>query len=305
LANGNENNLKNVISSIFQKTSQNVELTNQLASIFKVWLKKETNTTLTNEELNKIKNYVAELILNVPNSELFTKLFENVVKKAKELDSKTQYDFKDMSDAFKDIFSDNFLLNNNPQIIQQAIDLIFAKPYLKKSIWETQDVLKVFATLLCKESFINYIFDKVDVKKRIFDYIDKLDIASLKLSSATSEELKSLIDDFKTFVSDSWDTNFAQKIKSLIVKSFSDEVINKTKSLEDFAINVIQNTKNIILEMINSIFDNFLLDTKNEKQLQKFSKLIVDIAQEKIPNFVILEEDKNAIYILRCIRTGR
>ena len=295
LANGNENNLKNVISSIFQKTSQNVELTNQLASIFKVWLKKETNTTLTNEELNKIKNYVAELILNVPNSELFTKLFENVVKKAKELDSKTQYDFKDMSDAFKDIFSDNFLLNNNPQIIQQAIDLIFAKPYLKKSIWETQDVLKVFATLLCKESFINYIFDKVDVKKRIFDYIDKLDIASLKLSSATSEELKSLIDDFKTFVSDSWDTNFAQKIKSLIVKSFSDEVINKTKSLEDFAINVIQNTKNIILEMINSIFDNFLLDTKNEKQLQKFSKLIVDIAQEKIPNFVILEEDKNAI----------
>jgi|GEM_PF-2997018 hypothetical protein len=39
-----------------------------------------------------------------------------------------------MSDAFKDIFSDNFLLNNNPQIIQQAIDLIFAKPYLKKSI---------------------------------------------------------------------------------------------------------------------------------------------------------------------------
>lgn len=293
IKNQDQNKLFNIIEVLLEKISSTDAL-NKLTTIMDAWLQKTINVKLEQSELESIKSLVSNILKNIPNTKLFDRAKNALVDAANEADIN-----KSFLDCFKDFAN---LLNNklnpanNKEIINEIIDVVLTKNKAGNAKYSISQLLNVFSPLLSNRNFVNYVTSKIDLKSQVINLLDIIDTKKLNLDNNITSDLNSLISDLKLFINKNWETNILSKIKNLIIKLFDKDALSSINSLEEFAIKGLTNCKDIIDNIIELVFDDFIYATPTKNAT--FSRLIVEILYSKLKDKITLTTNNKNLLIV-------
>ena len=277
LKNANNNDLKNLTSSILSEISEHANILPNVYSIFFVWFENETGIKLSKEERNDLMQYATNFIKNIPNSNFYDNFFNMLTQIATSLNP-NELALKELLKLFSKKIKSHFSPSQNKKIIQDIFELIILKSKDKTTLSSFKEILKTYKLLFGNEKFINYLFEKIKIKQLILNYLNNININSLQISSKLKSELKNLLSDFSTFLNSKWETLFTQNLKELLIKTFSNENINNSTTIEEFISKVLlNNIKPILLNALKDIFKEFVFNPL-ENRSDLISRFIVELS---------------------------
>ena len=276
LKNAHNNDLKNLTSSILSEISEHANILPNVYSIFFTWFENETGIKLSKEERNDLMQYATNFIKNIPNSNFYDNFFNMVTHIAKSLNP-NELTLKELLKLFSKKITSHFSPSQNKKIIQDIFELIILKSKDKTALSSFKEVLKTYKLLFGNEKFIDYLFEKIKIKQLILNYLNNININSLKISSELKSELKNLLSDFSTFLNSKWETLFTQNLKELLIKTFSNENINDSSTIEQFISKALLNIKPILLNVLKDIFKEFVFNPL-ENRSDLISRFMVELS---------------------------
>lgn len=276
LKNAHNNDLKNLTSSILSEISEHANILPNVYSIFFIWFENETGIKLSKEERTDLMQYATNFIKNIPNSNFYENFFNMVTHIATSLNP-NEITLKELLKLFSEKIKSHFSPSQNKKIIQDIFELIILKSKDKTVLSSFKEVLKTYKLLFGNEKFIDYLFEKIKIKQLILNYLNNININSLQIPSELKSELKNLLSDFSTFLNSKWETLFTQNLKELLIKTFSNENINDSSTIEQFISKALLNIKPILLNVLRDIFKEFVFNPL-ENRSDLISRFIVELS---------------------------
>ncbi|WP_405311416.1 hypothetical protein LQ356_02990 [Metamycoplasma faucium] len=276
LKNAHNNDLKNLTSSILSEISEHANILPNVYSIFFIWFENETGIKLSKEERTDLMQYATNFIKNIPNSNFYENFFNMVTHIATSLNP-NEITLKELLKLFSEKIKSHFSPSQNKKIIQDIFELIILKSKDKTVLSSFKEVLKTYKLLFGNEKFIDYLFEKIKIKQLILNYLNNININSLQIPSELKSELKNLLSDFSTFLNSKWETLFTQNLKELLIKTFSNENINDSSTIEQFISKALLNIKPILLNVLRDIFKEFVFNPL-ENRSNLISRFIVELS---------------------------
>ncbi|AWX69547.1 hypothetical protein [[Mycoplasma] anseris] len=283
------NQFPNIIASLIKNIVNNDEIWNKGVDILFGFVKDETKTTFTNEEKTSLKSFIRKMIGNIPDSKFFSNFVAHINKQANKLVVSDIANINDFVVYLKENILTYFSFNNQT-LVNEILDVIFVKDKSNISKVESKELIKNLSIILSKETLINYIFNKLDIKTIILNAIDQINLDSLGLDSIAKNDLITLLVDLKSFINEKWDSIILIKIKQLITRIFSKENVDRSNTLEEFIVNGLNDAKSLLKEITGILFDEFLFDKQAPDRIQLTTQLILTIVKQKVPDLVLKPE---------------
>ncbi|AWX42637.1 Uncharacterised protein [Metamycoplasma cloacale] len=284
--NAKENNFVSLFNSLILNVVNNENLWNKGVELLFAYVKNETNTEFSVEEKTSLKNFIKNFILNVPNSTFFANLEKHIYTTGDKLVIDDITSFNDLAVFLKENLLPYFKLNNS-NLVNNIIDLILVKNKENQWVVDQKELIRNLTYIFSKETLIDFIFKKVDLKTIISNALNSINLDAMEIDVESKGNLTSLLVDLNDFIVKQWDTVFEAKIKQLIKKIFNLDNVDNSESLQQFLIKGLKETKILVKEIIDTLFNDFLFDNNYPNRIELTSSLILTIIKNKLPSITL------------------
>ncbi|MGC7154165.1 SGNH/GDSL hydrolase family protein [Metamycoplasma hominis] len=268
------------LEQLLENVLSNKDITQKLVEFLVAFLEIEAKTKLNSDEINQLTNYFNKIL---PTS-LKSNLYKNLkIKLTNELKSINKYSWASILESVTKTIKNYFSFNNGELI--KDVQQFLTKKYEEQEINQIKDVelIKILKIVLEKETFINYISNKINIKEIILKYIDEINISSFK--GDVQENLQQIISYIKSFVETSYNEDLLPLIKELIKKLFDDNNLKDLNNISQWISKFISNNKEYVIKKIKEIFNKFInnktlgIDIKNS-----IAKLLISLMEQNLKN---------------------
>ncbi|WP_444704837.1 hypothetical protein ACT1UH_02395 [Mycoplasma sp. 332] len=270
-----ENGLITLVETLLQQISSK-ENTKLLVNVLTSYINSSLNVKLTNVEKELIETYIQSILRNIKDSNLFKHFIDNFKKITKKIDISKIDTFDKLGLYLKEELSNLLIESTNPGAIQMFLDFLSLKNTKEKDGFNK--FINVLSIFLKNENNVDFILDKLNLKKIVADIPKKIDFA--KLPQNVRDDVKGLLNNVLALIIKKWDDKINPKIKELIKNSVSNEKIKNVKNLNELFFLLINENKEFLKEFILDIINNVIL--VNQQSEQKTVDIVVYLISTQI-----------------------
>ncbi|WP_369085922.1 hypothetical protein AB5V95_00215 [Metamycoplasma spumans] len=272
---------KELLQAAVDKLFDNRLIIDHLVDYLVSYLKLNANTTLSQDEINKLKDYIFKVLSNAKNSQLITGLI-NAIKQgfanhngpisSKELANKLLESVKGYFD-----FANKTLLDN-------LVDFILVKNVEGNHLYTSGDFIRILKILVGKKTFVEFLVKKINVKKFLNNFISSVKLDEVRFGKPIQDSFNEIISYSTEFINENFDNFVLPLVYELTEKLFDDSTTDNIKNAYEWIGNFIKGNVPLLLNKVNEIFATYLNGEKSEKVKSAIANLLVELMDQDLKN---------------------
>lgn len=286
MARADENGVLDIIKTILKQIAI-PKNTDFIANIVNTYMVSYFSFELKPEEITLISSYIEDLLKGIEHSNLYNNFEKYFISTIQKINKSKIDNFEKLGNYLKEELSNFISISTNPDFIQNILELISLKNTNNSE--EFNKFLNVITIFLKNENFVDLVIKKINIKDKISNLKNSINVNAFP--EEIRNEIKLILSNTLSNVTEKWDDLFLPKLKELIKSSVEKEEIKKAKNINEFISLILSENSLLIKELTEKTLNETLLSS--DENQNSIINIIIHYLSQKMNYNNLSEVEKN------------